>query len=265
MKKMFNKSLHGIIMAGGLGTRLHPSTKVINKHLLPVFDKPMIYYPLTTLLATGIKEITIIINPGDYNNFCKILGHGETFGCEINYVFQANPGGIPEGLILAEQYIASRPTTLILGDNLLIGKGLGRDLMEYTSKSGCRIFGAKVSDPQHYGVAELSLDGDVIGLEEKPSRPKSDIAIPGLYFFDSTAIERAKKLTPSSRGELEVLDLLRSYMLDEMLFLKMLERGSTWLDCGTHDQLLAAGNLVKMLQDRQGLTYGNPADTLNYG
>lgn len=261
---MVNKNLHGLVMAGGHGTRLQPTTKVINKHLLPVYDKPMIFYPLTTLLATGIREISIIINPGDHENFFQLLGNGYSYGCEINYVVQTEPGGIPEGLILAEDVIANRPTTLILGDNLLIGKGLGRDLMEFTSKPGCQVFGAKVSDPQHYGVAEVGINGEIIGLEEKPNFPKSDIAIPGLYFFDETAVSRAKNLKPSSRGELEILDLLRTYMLENSLYLKMLDRGSTWLDCGTHDQLLAAGNLVKMLQDRQGLNYGNPADTLNY-
>ena len=261
---MVNKDLHGIIMAGGHGTRLQPTTKVINKHLLPVYDKPMIYYPLTTLLATGIRDISIIINPGDYENFFKLLGNGQPYGCEITYVIQTEPGGIPEGLILAEDLIANRPTTLILGDNLLIGKGLGRDLLELTSKPGCQVFGAKVSDPQHYGVAEVDVNGGVFGLEEKPKNPKSDVAIPGLYFFDETAVSRAKNLAPSSRGELEVLDLLKSYMCDDLLNLRMLERGSTWLDCGTHDQLLAASNLIKMLQDRQGLTYGNPADILNY-
>jgi glucose-1-phosphate thymidylyltransferase len=247
-------------MAGGNGTRLAPMTKVINKHLLPVFDKPMIYYPITTLLAAGITDITVITNPGDLESFRKLLGDGSDFNCQIEYLGQINPGGIPQGLQLASQSCAGNKIALILGDNLLIGKGLGRDLGEFLDLEGCSIFGTVVRDPSAYGVAVLDSSGNVEDLVEKPQDFISNIAIPGLYFFDETCIERSKKLKPSTRGELEILDLLQSYKDDNLLNLRMLERGSTWLDCGTPEQLQNASELIRVLQERQGMDYGNPID-----
>jgi glucose-1-phosphate thymidylyltransferase len=247
-------------MAGGQGTRLAPMTKVINKHLLPVFDKPMVYYPLTTLLAAGIKEISIITNPGDLSSFSKLLGDGTEFNCHIEYLEQPLAGGIPQGLQLASQSYQGNKIALILGDNLLIGKGLGRDLNEFLDVEGCSIFGATVGNPSAYGVAEINPDGEVISLNEKPARFLSNIAIPGLYFFDETCFARAESLIPSNRGELEIIDLLQSYLNDNLLQIRMLERGSTWLDCGTPEQLQNASELIRVLQERQGMDYGNPSD-----
>jgi glucose-1-phosphate thymidylyltransferase len=253
-------------MAGGSGTRLAPMTKVINKHLLPVFDKPMVYYPITTLLAAGINEITVITNPGDLESFRKLLGNGSEFNCQIDYLEQREAGGIPQGLQLASQTCAGHKIALILGDNLLIGKGLGRDLGEFLDVKGCSIFGTVVRDPSAYGVAVLDASGNVEDLVEKPNNFVSNIAIPGLYFFDETCFERSKTLKPSSRGELEILDLLKSYKHEGLLNLNMLERGSTWLDCGTPEQLQNAGELIRVLQERQGLKYGDPTDLVNnYG
>ena len=254
----------GIIMAGGKGTRLAPMTKVINKHLLPVFDKPMIYYPLTTLLAAGIKEITIITNPGDIESFRSLLGTGKDFDCQINYLEQAEAVGIPQGLLLAKKNYSGEKVALILGDNLLIGKGLGRDLSEFLNVSGGLIFGSVVRDPRAYGVAVLNSVGKVIDLIEKPKEPISNVAIPGLYFFDESCFERAGSLEPSQRGELEIIDLLKSYKEDISLEVRMLERGSTWLDCGTPEQLQDASSLIRVLQERQGLEYGNPTDISFY-
>lgn len=254
--------MKGLVMAGGNGTRLAPMTKVINKHLLPVFDKPMIYYPLTTLLAAGINEITVITNPGDLESFRKLLGNGSEFNCQIDYLEQREAGGIPQGLQLASQTCAGHKIALILGDNLLIGRGLGRDLGEFLDVEGCSIFGTVVRDPSAYGVAVLDSSGEIIQLVEKPQKPVSNIAIPGLYFFDETCFERSQSLTPSSRGELEILDLLQSYKEDNLLNLRMLERGSTWLDCGTPEQLQNASELIRVLQERQGMDYGNPVDII---
>jgi glucose-1-phosphate thymidylyltransferase len=250
-------------MAGGNGTRLAPMTKVINKHLLPVFDKPMIYYPFTTLLAAGISEISIITNSGDLEIFEKLLGDGSDFGCKIEYLEQNEPGGIPQGLQLASHSCSGNKVALILGDNLLIGKGLGRDLSEFLNVTGCSIFGTSVRDPSAYGVAVLDSSGDIVDLVEKPRELISNIAIPGLYFFDETCFERASTLTKSARGELEILDLLRSYQNEKLLNLRMLERGSTWLDCGTPEQLQNASELIRVLQERQGLKYGDPYDLVS--
>ncbi len=249
-------------MAGGSGTRLAPMTKVINKHLLPVFDKPMIYYPITTLLAAGITEINIITNPGDLESFKKLLGDGSDFNCQIEYLEQIKPGGIPQGLQIASKSCAGSKIALILGDNLLIGKGLGRDLAEFHTVVGCSVFGTVVRDPSAYGVAVLDSRGNIVELVEKPREFVSNIAIPGLYFFDETCFERSKSLSPSGRGELEILDLLQSYKDDELLNLRMLERGSTWLDCGTPEQLQNASELIRVLQERQGMDYGNPVDII---
>lgn len=220
----------------------------------------MIYYPVTTLLAAGITDITVITNPGDLESFRKLLGDGSDFNCQFEYLEQTNPGGIPQGLQLASQICAGNKVALILGDNLLIGKGLGRDLGEFLDIKGCSIFGTVVRDPSAYGVAVLDASGKVEDLVEKPRKFVSNIAIPGLYFFDETCIERSKTLKPSTRGELEILDLLQSYKDDNLLKLRMLERGSTWLDCGTPEQLQSAGELIRVLQERQGMDYGNPID-----
>jgi glucose-1-phosphate thymidylyltransferase len=235
-------------------------TKVINKHLLPVFDKPMIFYPLTTLIAAGIREIAIVTNAKDVDDIQTLLGDGSSVGCKLDYLVQETAGGIPDGIKIAQKSSDGEKIALILGDNLLIGKGLGRDLSVYLQVNGCVIFGAYVRDPSAYGVVVLDDKGRVIGIEEKPTKPLSNIAIPGLYFFDESCFSRAKELKPSSRGELEIVDLLRSYLQEDLLKLKLLERGSTWLDCGTPDQLQEASEFIRVLQKRQGLVYGNPQD-----
>lgn len=247
-------------MAGGQGTRLLPMTKVANKHLLPVYDKPMIYYPLTTLIAAGIEDITLVTNPKDLINFQTLLGDGVEFNCQITYMSQNFPGGIPEGIRLAKSQLNGNKIALILGDNLFIGKGLGRDLSKFLNVNGCDIFGTKVADPSSYGVAILDNYGKVVKLVEKPNDLQSNIAIPGLYFFDETVYEKADSLVKSDRGELEIVDLLNLYLKEKSLKLNLLERGSTWMDCGTPDQLAAASEFVRVLQNRQGMDYGNPKE-----
>lgn len=250
-------------MAGGKGSRLAPMTNVINKHLLPVFDKPMIFYPLTTLLAAGIKEIIIITNPDDRPSFEKLLGNGADFNCSIRFLEQLTPSGIPQGLEIASPYCYGHKIAMILGDNLLIGTGLGRDLQQYTEIVGCHIFGAKVINPGAYGVVHLNEKGSVTKLIEKPTNFDSDIAIPGLYFFDESSIDRASMLSPSERGEIEIIDLLNSYLNEHKLQINLLQRGAAWLDCGTPQQLQDASEMIRVLQERQGLFYGNPKDILS--
>jgi glucose-1-phosphate thymidylyltransferase len=252
-------------MAGGKGTRLMPMTKVINKHLLPVYDKPMIFYPLTTLLAAGIRDITLITNPLDIPAFTELLGDGSQYDCTLRYLAQETPGGIPEGIQIAKPLMQGDKVALILGDNLLIGKGLGRDLNNYCGVEGCAIFGSVVRNPSAYGVAELDSSGEILSLVEKPIDSISKVAIPGLYFFDEIVFHKVTALTPSKRGELEILDLLTMYKNEGKLALNMLERGSTWLDCGTPDQLMDASEIVRLLQERQGLNYGAPEEVVSAG
>ena len=254
----------GIVLAGGLGTRLRPLTKVASKQLLPVYDKPLIYYPLSTLMLANIKEILIIAVPGQIERFRELLGEGQEFGLQIDYKIQEKPAGIAESLILAEEFLGGSKSALVLGDNLFHGPGLGRRLEAFNNVKGAQIFGYHVQDPSPYGVATIDQNGVVIALNEKPKNSPSKIAIPGLYFFDETAPRRARELNPSARGELEILDVLKSYLSDAALNLEMLPRGTAWFDSGTFDDLLEAGTYVKLMQERTGERVGDPLEIAKY-
>jgi glucose-1-phosphate thymidylyltransferase len=252
--------MRGIVLAGGLGTRLRPLTKIASKQLLPVYDKPLIYYPLSTLMLANIREILIIAAPSQIERFKDLLGDGEDFGLSVSYKVQDKPAGIAESLVLAEEFLNGSKSALILGDNLFHGSGLGRRLEEFNKVIGAQIFGYHVQDPSPYGVATVNSENKVTELVEKPRNSDSKIAIPGLYFFDETASSRAKELMPSSRGELEILDLLRSYLADLALDLEMLPRGTAWFDSGTFDDLHEAGTYVKLMQERTGERVGDPLE-----
>jgi glucose-1-phosphate thymidylyltransferase len=262
--KYFNtyheRAMKGIVLAGGLGTRLKPLTKVASKQLLPIYDKPLVYYPLSTLMLANIREILIIAAPNQIERFKDFLENGEEFGLSISYNVQDRPAGIAESLILAEEFLNGSKSALILGDNLFHGSGLGRRLEAFNNIVGAQIFGYHVQDPSPYGVATVSSDNKVTALVEKPRNSESKIAIPGLYFFDETAPNRAKVLIPSSRGELEILDLLKSYLVDAALNLEMLPRGTAWFDSGTFDDLHEAGTYVKLMQERTGERVGDPLE-----
>jgi glucose-1-phosphate thymidylyltransferase len=256
----------GLLLAGGKGTRLAPITSVVNKHLLPIYDKPMIYYPLSTLMLCGLREIALITNPGDVITFQKLLGDGSQFGIELTYLVQDNPNGLPEAFIIAEEFLNGANSVLALGDNLLIGQGFGRVLGENINKEGASVFAFPVKNPSEYGVVEINSAGKVISLEEKPLNPKSRYAIPGLYFMDSRASVFSKELQPSQRGELEITDLLNLYRKIDSLHVTVLERGTGWLDTGTTESLFAASELVRVLQERQGYRISMPEEVaLNNG
>jgi len=254
----------GIVLAGGLGIRLRPLTKVASKQLLPVYDKPLIYYPLSTLMLANIKEILIIAAPDQIERFKELLTEGQEFGLQIDYKLQEKPAGIAESLILAEEFLGGSKSALVLGDNLFHGPGLGRRLEAFNNVKGAQIFGYHVQDPSPYGVATLDQNGVVIALNEKPKNSSSKIAIPGLYFFDETAPRRARELNPSARGELEILDVLKSYLSNAALNLEMLPRGTAWFDSGTFDDLLEAGTYVKLMQERTGERVGDPLEIAKY-
>ena len=232
-------------------SRLYPATKVLSKQLLPVHDKPLIYYPLSTLLLSGIKDIAIITKPEDRSHFEQLLGDGQNLGITLTYLVQNEPKGIAECFIIAEEFIGEERVALILGDNIFYGVGLGSQLGSLDQTKGASIFAYQVHDAERYGVVEFDKDGRVISIEEKPSAPKSNYAIPGLYFFDNKVVKYAKALKPSARGELEITDLLEMYLLDKKLFCKLLERGTVWLDTGTWDSFADATNFVRILELRQ--------------
>jgi glucose-1-phosphate thymidylyltransferase len=252
--------MKGIVLAGGLGTRLSPLTKIASKQLLPVYDKPLIYYPLSTLMLANIRETLIIAAPNQIERFKDLLGDGTEFGLKISYKIQLNPAGIAESLILAEEFLAGSKSALVLGDNLFHGSGLGRRLETFNDVTGAQIFGYHVQDPSPYGVATINEKNVVTALNEKPKNSHSKIAIPGLYFFDQSASSRARKLKPGARGELEILDLLKSYLSDTSLKLEMLPRGTAWFDSGTFDDLHEAGTYVKLMQERTGERVGDPSE-----
>lgn len=252
--------MKGIVLAGGLGTRLRPLTKVASKQLLPVYDKPLIYYPISTLMLAGVREILLISTPNQIERFKDLLGDGRDFGVKLTYKIQENPGGIAQSLILADEFLSGSKSALVLGDNLFHGSGLGRRLETFKNLDGAQIFGYHVQNPSPYGVATINGNGDVTALIEKPVNSDSKIAIPGLYFFDETASVRAKELMPSARGELEILDLLKSYLSDTALRLEMLPRGTAWFDSGTFEDLFEAGNYVKLMQERTGERVGDPIE-----
>lgn len=245
--------MKGIVLAGGTGTRLAPLTLAFSKQLLPVYDKPMIMYPIATLMAAGINEIALITTPTDQELFQRILGDGSRYGITLEYIIQTSPKGIPEAFSLCEDFIAKDSVALILGDNIFHGSGLGRDLAKYRDITGAQIFAYKVSNPSEYGVVEFNTAGEVVTIEEKPASPKSQYAIPGLYFFDNSVIAKIADLQPSMRGELEIVDLLTKYMKINRLKVAILPRGTAWLDTGTPDGLIDAGNFVRVIESRQGI------------
>ena len=238
----------GIILAGGTGSRLWPLTKTTSKQLLPVYDKPMIYYPLSTLMLAGIKEILIITTPQDSNDFQALLGDGSALGIHIRYEVQPKPEGLAQAFIIGETFIGDDSVSLILGDNIFYGPGLGRSLSNILNLDGATIFGAYVQDPERYGVVEISHEGQILSIEEKPVNPKSNLAVPGLYFFDRTVSARAKSVVKSSRGELEITAVIDSYLKDGKLAFRGLEKGTAWMDCGTVESLNEAANYVKEIE-----------------
>lgn len=250
--------MKGIILAGGHGTRLDPLTRAVSKQLLPVYDKPMIYYPLSTLILSGITEIAIVSSPQHLDSFKKLLGTGKEFNVQFTFISQDQPRGIADAFLVSKNFVDGSHVALILGDNLFYGQGLGRQLARNRSISGAKIFAYRVSDPTQYGVITLNEAGEVTNLEEKPSEPKSDLAIPGLYYFDSHVSEIAQNLKPSSRGELEIIDVIREYWNRGALRVEILERGTAWLDTGTPEGLFEASSFVRAIQHRQGLSLGDP-------
>lgn len=258
---MSTPARRGILLAGGLGTRLHPATKAVSKQLLPVYDKPMVYYPLSVLMLAGVREVLLISTPRDLPLFEQLLGDGTQWGLRLTYAEQAEPAGIAQALLIGEEFLGGAEVALILGDNIFYGHGLTGLLQRASARQGAAtIFGFKVSDPARYGVVEFGPGGRALSIEEKPARPRSDHAVTGLYFYPGDAPQKAAVLQPSPRGELEITDLNLAYLAEERLHVELFGRGMAWLDTGTHESLLQAANFVETLQTRQGLKIGSPEE-----